>query len=143
MRKILPFIVLAFVSASTARAQLPANDLEGTWEMISQKLVYPDSTVDRTGQVPYTLKILNSTHFAFGRQIGEEDDIFAGGGTYTYNGDTYTEHIMYHSGGLAGVSVPFDVRLEGRLWYHTGDVGDFVIEELWQRVEAAKPVARQ
>lgn len=121
-------------SFSAAYGQLPANELEGTWEMVSQKLIYPDSTVDRTDQTPYTLKILNSTHWAFGRHLHDDEEVFAGGGWYEFDGETYTEHIIYHSGGLAGQSVPFDARIDGDTWHHSGDLGDFVIEEVWRRV---------
>ena len=132
-RHTLPVFAFLFL-LSAAYAQLPANVLEGTWEMVSQKLVYPDSTVDRTAQTPYTLKILNSTHWAFGRHLQDGEEVFAGGGWYEFDGDTYTEHIIYHSGGLAGQSVPFDARVEGDTWHHSGDLGDFIIEEVWRRV---------
>ncbi len=132
--------VFAFLFAfSTAYGQMPANVLGGTWEMVSQKLVYPDSTVDRTEQTPYTLKILNSTHWAFGRQMGDDEEVFAGGGWYEYDGDTYTEHIIYHSGALAGESIKFNARIDGDTWHHSGDLGDFVIEEVWQRVRSGDP----
>ena len=139
MRTSLLFFVSIFLSTPAVLGQLPSNDLEGTWEMVSQKAVYPDSTVDRTDQIPYTLKILNSTHFSFGRQIGEEE-VYAGGGTYSYDGETYTEHISYHSAaGLAGQSIVFDARVDGDTWHHTGDIGDFVLEEVWRRVTSNPP----
>ena len=78
MRRVLLIGIVSLFAVSGALGQLPANPLEGTWEMISQQAVYPDSTVDRTDQIPYTIKILNSTHFAFGRQILDEE-VFAGG----------------------------------------------------------------
>ncbi len=128
-------MVIAFLFASSAAyGQLPSNVLEGTWEMVSQKLIYPDSTVDRTDQTPYTLKILNSTHWAFGRQLQDGEEIFAGGGRYDFDGETYTEHIVYHSGGIAGQSVQFDAHIDGDTWQHSGDLGDFIIEEVWRRV---------
>lgn len=128
-------LVVSFFMATAVLAQLPSNVLEGTWEMVSQRLVYPNTVVDQTDRIPYTLKILNSTHFAFGRQI-QDEEVYAGGGTYTYDGDTYTEHIRYHSAaGLAGQSITFDARVVGDVWYHEADLGDFVLEEIWQRVD--------
>ena len=133
--RLLLFAVFSFFTATVAYGQLPANELEGTWEMVSQKLVYPDSVVDRSEQVAYTTKTLNSTHFAFGRQT-QEEEIFAGGGRYSYDGETYTEHITWHSAaGLAGQAITFDARVEGDTWYHTGEIGDFVLEEVWQRID--------
>lgn len=121
--------------SSAVRGQLPANELEGTWEMVSQMLIYPDSTVDRTAQTPYTIKILNSTHWAFGRQLVDGEEVFAGGGWYEFDGETYTEHIVYHSGGLAGQSVNFEARIDGDTWHHRGNLGEFVIEEVWTRMK--------
>lgn len=140
MRTSLLLFLSLFLSAPAVLGQLPSNVLEGTWEMVSQKAIYPDSTVDRTDQIPYTLKILNSTHFSFGREMGEEE-VYAGGGTYSYDGDTYTEHIMYHSaGGLAGQSIVFNARVDGDIWHHSGDIGDFTLEEVWRRVKNPPPV---
>ena len=58
-------LLLLFVSS--AFGQKPANMLEGTWRMISQTEVRPDTTIVRT-TVPPEIKILNSTHFAWGYQ---------------------------------------------------------------------------
>ena len=132
-RPLLSILAVLF-ACSAANGQMPANVLEGTWEMISQKLIYPDTTLDRTEQTAYTLKILNSTHWAFGRQLQDGQEVFAGGGWYEFDGDTYTEHIVYHSGGLEGQSVRFDAEVDGDTWRHYGDVGDFIIEEVWRRV---------
>lgn len=135
---ILLFVILSH-SAPAVLGQLPSNALEGTWEMVSQHLVYADSTVDRTDQIPPTLKILNSTHFSFGRQMGEEE-VYAGGGRYTFDGATYTEHIEYHSAsGLVGQSITFDANVEGDTWHHNGRIQDFVLEEVWRRVDGEEP----
>lgn len=139
MRISILLFVFLFYSAPQVLGQQPSNVFEGTWEIVSQKLVYPDSTVDRTDQVPHTLKILNATHFAFGRQMGEEE-VYAGGGTYTIDGETYTEHIEFHSAGaLVGQSVTFDARIEDDLWHHSGQIDDFVLEEVWRRVDVDSP----
>lgn len=134
-RHLLPLLA-SLIAFSVAHGQQPANVLEGTWEMVSQKLIYADSTVDRTDQTAYTVKILNSTHWAFGRQMDDQEEVFAGGGWYEFDGDTYTEHIIYHSGGLAGQSVRFDARIDGDTWHHSGDLGDFILEEVWTRIGA-------
>lgn len=134
-RHVFLLLVFSLFSATALYSQLPTNVLEGSWQMVSQKLVYPDTVMDRTGLIPHTIKILNSTHFAFGRQTGAEE-IFAGGGSYEYHGDTYTEHIVWHSSeALVGQSVTFDVEVENDTWRHTGDLGDFVLEEVWERID--------
>ena len=44
----LVFAVL-FVGSTGAQAQRSSNDLEGTWRMVFQELVYPGSVVDQSG----------------------------------------------------------------------------------------------
>lgn len=142
MRTSILLFVILFHSAPAVFGQLPSDALEGTWELVSLKLIYADSTVDRTGEIPPTLKILNSTHFAFGRQMGEEE-VYAGGGRYSFDGDTYTEHIEFHSAsGIVGQSITFDARVEDDLWYHSGLIDDFTLEEVWRKVDGPAPSER-
>lgn len=113
-----------------------ANSLEGAWQRIRFNFVYPDTTVTGEEGNPPSIKILTPTHFAFGRQTEEGEDVFSGGGRYSLDEDQYTEHIEYHSDiGLVGESIPFDYRLEGDLWYHSGQIGEMRLEEVWRRLE--------
>jgi hypothetical protein len=133
-------LTLALCLTLPVFSQDPANFLEGSWEMLSRKQVYPDTTID-LGRFPGpSYKILNSSHFAFGRQVikaGQvEDDVFAGGGRYELVGDSvYTEYIEYHSEApLVGQSITFNCKVIGDLWYHSGMLGNYVLEEVWRRV---------
>lgn len=129
--------LLLFCGIGSASAQLPANPLEGSWKLVSQMVIYPDTTIDRGSTLNTSYKILNSTHFAFGRMAASEEEVYAGGGRYTYDGTHYTEHIEYHSSApLVGTSITFDVRIEGDRWYHSGQIGDFRLEEVWERIGA-------
>ena len=140
MRKIatIPFL-LAFLilSATSAFAQLPANHLEGTWRLISQRSVYPD-TVIVTTNVPASMKILNSTHFSWGYQSDSGEEVLAGGGRYTLTDDTlYTEYIEYHTSEVyVGQAIRFTAKVIGDIWYHTGAFpSGFRLEEVWRRIE--------
>lgn len=131
-------VALLMVGSLTAMAQLPSNQLEGTWQMVSQELVYPDSVIDRSDNWGPGFKILNSTHFAWGRETRNGDEVLAGGGRYQYmpEKDVYIEHIEYHSdSGMAGLSVEFEARVDGDTWYHIGDLGDYKLREVWKRVD--------
>lgn len=135
--------VLAFAflltGVTTASAQLPSNELEGTWKMVSQELVYPDSVVDRSGNWGANYKILNSTHFAWGRELKNGESVLAGGGRYEYypSQDLYIEHIQYHSDqAMSGATLRFEARVDGNTWYHVGEVGNYKLREVWKRVDA-------
>lgn len=125
-------VFLLFTAAAAAGQD---RSLAGTWELVEQRLVYPDRVVDRTDSLQHTLKILNDTRFSFGRQI-RDGEIYAGGGTYEFDGETYTEHIRYHSEpGLPGQSITFEARVEGDTWFHRGDLGVYVVEEVYRRID--------
>ncbi|MFB6099625.1 MAG: hypothetical protein ABEK84_11040, partial [Salinibacter sp.] len=134
-------VSLLLLSSTGSRAQLPANELEGTWKMVSQKLVYPDSVVDRSGEWGANYKILNSTHFAWGRETKDGETVLAGGGRYEYypERNVYIEHIQYHSDpAMSGATLRFTARVEGDTWYHIGKVGNFKLREVWKRVDPEK-----
>lgn len=131
-------LVLCAGSAFPALAQLPANELEGTWRMVSQERVYPDSTVDTSEEWGSNYKILNSTHFAWGRETKDGQEVLAGGGRYEYHPDrdVYVEHIEYHSSpGFQDVTIQFEARVNGDEWIHVGDVGSYKLREVWKRVD--------
>jgi hypothetical protein len=133
-------IALLLIAPTGAWGQLPTNELEGTWKMVSQEVVYPDSVQDRSDDFGSNFKILNSTHFAWGRETKDGKEVLAGGGRYEYypEKDLYIEHIQYHSEtAFAGQTLRFDARVEGNTWFITGDLGDGVeLKEVWRRVDS-------
>lgn len=119
------------------RADTSKNDLEGAWERIFVRLILPDTTIQESfPEEPRKHKLLTATYFAFGEQSEDGEEAFGGGGRYTLDGDTYTETYEYHSSPrMNGRSVAFDTRVEGNLWYISGVVGRFTLEETWRRLE--------
>lgn len=114
------------------------NPYEGAWEVIYTKFVYPDTTYENSEIVNPNVKLLTKKHFAFGGQSGE-NQIVGGGGEYTFDGDTYTEHIKYHYySGVVGSSLKMKSKIEGDLWtisYVIKD-DDLSLEgtETWKRI---------
>ena len=147
MRDLLLVLLLAVIAAPAAAQNAPVGEdrsdaLVGTWEMVSQREVYADTTIDRGRFLGPSYKILNKTHFAFGRQLIVDgvpaDDVFAGGGRYRYDGKSrYVEYVEYHeSAPTVGLEIEFDCRLQGdSLWFHTGTIGDMRLEEVWRRLD--------
>ncbi|WP_245846159.1 DUF4488 domain-containing protein [Longibacter salinarum] len=134
------FLCLALLlwTAGSAFAQLPSNELEGTWRMVSQERVYPDSTVDTREEWGANYKILNSTHFAWGRETKNGEEVLAGGGRYEYHPERniYVEHIEYHSSpGFQDVTLRFEAKVKGDRWIHVGDLGSYKLREVWERVD--------
>lgn len=131
-------LAILLTGGTSAWAQLPANELEGTWRMESQVHVYPDSVVDQNENWGANFKILNSTHFAWGRETEDGESVLAGGGRYEYHPEEnlYVEHIQYHSDpALSGETLRFEARVEGDTWYHIGEVGEYKLREVWKRVD--------
>lgn len=92
----------------TACTQSPKKDaqsgdevsLKGTWKLLSGTLIEKGDTIitDYTKDRSF-IKIINDSHFAFLNHTLRKDttDFSAGGGTYSLNGNTYTEHLEYCS----------------------------------------------
>lgn len=131
-------IAFLLIGTTGAWAQLPSNELEGTWKMVKQERVYPDSTVDYSDKWGPGFKILNSTHFAWGRETKDGSEVLAGGGWYEYDleKNVYIEHIQYHSEpDLAGQTLKFTAKVDGDTWIHVGDLGNYKLREVWKRVD--------
>lgn len=96
-------IVMALVSCVAKNSKQSPNLMEGTWQLISGTLIEKgDTTVtDYTKNISF-IKIINDTHFAFLQhdlKKGQDSSaIFvSGGGRYSLDGSTYTEHLEYCS----------------------------------------------
>ncbi len=95
----------------------PVQRAGGTWRMVPQELVYPDSVVDQSGSWGANVKILNSTHFAWGRETEDGESVLA-------ERDVCVEHIQYHSDpSMNGGTLRFEARVEGRLVPHRREGG--------------------
>jgi hypothetical protein len=88
------------VDVKTDMTSLP---LKGTWRLVSATLVEnntPTTTDYTTGKK--FIKIINDTHFAFLlhdlNKGGDSTALYSsGGGSYTINDSTYTEHLEFCS----------------------------------------------
>jgi hypothetical protein len=129
--------------------------LEGVWQLVSGKAdgqAYPATFRQ--------IKVITKRHFAF---LGEEADrgvkamvtsadslrafrtMNSGGGTYTLQGNSYTEKLEYFSDpAYRGVSLSFTCRTEGDRFFQAGlfpifesgrKVRDIKLEEEWRRIE--------
>ena len=87
-----------FACHQPAEKQLP---LVGTWQLISATSTEKDSTYSTFEARNKMIKIITPTHLAFFNydlNMGKDSTTAAysgGGGTYTLQGDQYTEHLEY------------------------------------------------
>ena len=109
MKKLAPFaLCILFFSCTEKPAEATAENitaslpLEGTWRLFSGTTMTGKDTVNTDyTQGQQMLKILNDSHFAFvlhdlNKGQDTANKIFsAGAGTYTLNGDQYTEHLDF------------------------------------------------
>ena len=128
---------------SSPEINMSEHPLMGAWRMIAHRTIQGDVVTEtlKMGEEPepgyWQTKILTDTHFAFGRQTDDGEDVIAGGGRYYVDGDTYTEVIEYHtSAPLVGTRIPFEWRIDEQgYWHHTGTVGSLYLHEVYERIK--------
>ncbi len=114
-----------------------SNPLEGAWEVVYSKAVFPDSTVVRDEGTPFELKLFTPRHHTYIMRDAEGAFVTAGGGSYTFEGDTLTEtHAYQFVPEWVGYIATWNVRFEQDTFYLTGPVkvvtaqGEDVTEEI-------------
>lgn len=135
MKQILLPIVLAFglLLSCTAPTKTPVP-IAGTWRLISGTIITKgDSSVTDYTKGSSMIKIINDTHFAFlkhdvGSPADSSNHFDGGGGSYTLDGDAYTEHLDYYG----------DRNWEGKTFNFTVSISnDTLIQRGVEKVEAA------
>ncbi len=127
---------------STAQNSLDQG-LFGTWVLKQYRDNQEDSYYEYPEMTGY-IKLITPSHFAWIKYDKDGDQIYgAGAGTYSFNGERYTENIemMFpKDGGMRGKSIDFSLDLSAYKWQHLGeglrltDEGEpdtFLIDEVW------------
>ena len=126
------FLILLFLVIITACTETPKGDpkiaeqvsLKGTWKLLTGTLIEKGDTVvtDYTTGRSF-IKIINDSHFAFLSHTLRKDttDFSAGGGSYTLNGNNYTEHLEYcNAKEWEGHDFSFNVSINGDTLIQSG-----------------------
>lgn len=139
--------------ATPGSSSQPAScALQGTWRLESVRFV--QSATDTGRWIPIEglqLKVINATHFAYIRQLGDSQTVdfsgrkaavvgshvTGGAGSYTLSGNNYTEQIeIAEPRGIVGLSNRATCVVEGDRWLHSFDLpnGRGGFREVYRRV---------
>lgn len=104
-----------------------ALNIRGTWKLISGVTIQSgDTTFTDYTKDQETIKIINKSHFAFfTHDLKQGQDSTAtfvsGGGTYSLNGNQYTEHLEYcNYREWEGNKFDFELSMHGDTLTQTG-----------------------
>jgi hypothetical protein len=125
--KILFILLTIALSSCTGKVLTSSPTLSGTWKLLKGTLIEKGDTVvtDYTKNISF-IKIINDTHFSFlqhdlskGKDSGAV--FVAGGGRYTLNGNSYTEHLEYCNDRIwEGNNFSFTISIKGDTLIQTG-----------------------
>ena len=98
--------------------------MRGTWKLLTGTLIEKGdtTTTDYTKDRSF-IKIINDSHFSFLNHTLRKDttDFSAGGGTYSLNGNNYTEYLEYCSAKeWEGHDFSFALRITGDTLVQSG-----------------------
>ena len=108
-----------------------SDELDGTWELVSGQPL-PEGTRD--------IKMLSGGHFMFAAyDTTDGKPLYAAGGTYERQGNSYVEHMDFASGkiaaGLVGKDQSFVVEVEGDTFTQKGILSNGKpLTEKWKRI---------
>ena len=140
---VLAFAGILIIACNNPKKDSDLNPYVGAWECSSKTyLVHylngqkPDTTF--LVNVPYTVKLLTKKHYAQGR-VTEKNEVVAGGGEYTYNGDTVILIRRYSSDkAIIGQPSVWKSKIEGDLWKFSRITKNDTIQyeqiETWKRI---------
>ena len=79
-----------------------------------------------------SIKIYTDNRYSVITQITAEDDFFAHSGSYSLEGDTYTEFFKLHTNpDMVGKSATFEYELKNKQLIISSDF----MEEIWEKIE--------
>jgi len=117
--------------AARAKTKL-AKDLLGTWVLVG--------TPDKVGEAPKSggrLKFFTGKHWVITQADPDTGKVvFHHGGTYTLDGDSYTETIEYANESTADLikkTHKFKIKVEGNTYTQIGDGNPY--SEVWKRAK--------
>ncbi|MBV8866301.1 MAG: lipocalin family protein [Acidobacteriaceae bacterium] len=127
------FVAIAWGSSSDTKSL--NHHLPGTWELVSAEYGGQTAPTDMK-----EVKIISTKHFMFITYDRKTSKAIRNGtGTYTLDGDSYTEHVDFMSGegtdGATGKDFTFKIKLDTDTLTQTGDIMGTSLKEVYRRVD--------
>ena len=130
--------LILFLSLASHFTYAESVSLEGVWQI--QSTIYDGE--EQSIRQPKQIKIFTGKHFFYtyyDPNLGTAEPLLsAGHGTYTLNNGTLSETIVNHSNAaLVGetFSVTIELSEDGNTFQQVVDLGKYLLEERWVRVE--------
>jgi WD40 domain-containing protein len=122
--------------AVTGKELFGPHGLVGTWQLVSIKHG-PDGQSSAPPAGQRKVKLITGTHFTWiVYEAGSRKVLHTAGGTYSLQGDTYTEQIEFAGDGMTddvGKPQLFKIWLDGDKLHQSGQLSDGTrIEEVWE-----------
>jgi len=135
--KIALYLFLVIFGITKLNAQSTSSEILGTWKLVSFK--YGEGETKNADDGIVRLKLITQDHFAFIHYLGKNNIVLeSAGGTYTVNGEDYTENIEF---GAFTMKCFFDkkqlykIKIENGRLYLSGVMSDNQkIEEVWEEI---------
>lgn len=127
MKTKISIALIAMILLSCTSQKPEKSKIAGTWRLIKGTLIEKGVTTvtDYTKNISF-IKIINDSHFAFlqhdlNKGLDSSAVFVAGGGRYTLNDSTYTEHLEYCSArNWEGNDFKFTISLKADTLIQTG-----------------------
>ena len=117
---------VSFTFKSHENSETDTDQIVGVWKMIS---------TDMSGEM---VKIITKNHFVWTHSVNNVI-VRSAGGTYAFDGETYTENIEFGTQGMSnffGKKAVVKVRFEGKKITTSGLLAEVIsLNEVWERVE--------
>ena len=128
-RKLLLFVAVCFAASSFASAQNP--DIRGTWKMLTDNGI--NIPANYAG-----LKLITDTHFTLTYTDGEGNIIGGVAGTYTLDGNKYSEsfdYVLPVYKRFQGEKPLLELTVEGDIMTIEGKLKDEPYSQTWERIK--------
>ncbi len=138
MKRFVFLLTMAITLSSTIGFSQNSDKIIGSWEMISTKFTYSDSSVREKKEFKYpAIRIYTKTYYSFGYQDENGQLSAAVGGKYSVEGNTLISERNYHvSPSYVGTSTKFEIDFEGDKLIIKGVLPNKIkMEEVYKRVE--------